>query len=143
MIFLIEDSPSDAEAIKRGFRKSGFAEEVRHFETGDAALAHLDELLAMDIETMPPLPRLIVLDLNLPGLDGREVLRRLKNSAALKPIPVLVLSSVNSKIDIERIYAAGANAFMRKPVSFESLSELIDYTRRYWFDIAVMPKVLY
>lgn len=140
MIFLIEDSLVDAEAIERAFVKNGMDEEIRHFETGDLALEHLNNCFNNDKDVLPRLPRIIILDLNLPGLDGREVLRRLKNSDRLKAIPVLVLSSTTSSIDITKVYADGANVFLRKPISFETLTEMMQYTRQYWFDVAVMPK---
>ena len=140
MIILIEDSMPDAEAITRAFAKAGADDEIRHFQTGDEALAHLESVFSEQTDVLPPLPRLIMLDLNLPGLDGREVLRRLKGSDNLRAIPVLVLSSTTSTIDIHRVYADGANAFMRKPISFETLTEMIQYTRQYWFDVAIMPK---
>lgn len=140
MIYLIEDSAVDAEAIERAFIKNGGNEEIKHFETGDLALAHLNASFENDDDALPPLPRFIILDLNLPGLDGREVLRRLKGSDRLKAIPVLVLSSATSSIDIEKVYADGANVFMRKPISFETLTDMMHYTRQYWFDVAIMPK---
>ncbi len=142
MILLIEDNPVDAEAITRAFSVSNPNHSVTWFETGDDALRHLNLIVQDDTETKPELPRLIILDLNLPGMDGRDVLVSLKSSEHLKSIPVVVLSSTTSAIEVTKVYANGANSFLRKPISFESLSEMIHFTNQYWFDIAVAPKVL-
>jgi len=140
MIYLIEDSVIDAEAITRAFNKTDLKDEIVHFETGDAALANLDAKLSSSEANQIQLPRLIILDLNLPGLDGNEVLKRLKTSVELKAIPVLVLSSTSLSADVQKVYSNGANAFIRKPVGFETLSEMILYTQQFWFSVAVMPK---
>lgn len=140
MIYLIEDCLVDAEAIKRTFTKSEVPDDIVHFQTGDAALDQLNDNISNSDDLQVQLPRLIILDLHLPGLDGREVLRRLKSSEDYKAIPVLVLSSSTSSAEVEAVYGNGANAFLRKPVGFENLSDMMHYTRQFWFDVAIMPK---
>lgn len=140
MIYLIEDCLIDAEAIQRACTKCSLSDEILHFETGDAALAHLDDEIGNLKNSRNQLPRLIMLDLHLPGLDGKDVLRYLKTSEDFKAIPVLVLSSTTSAADVQKVYADGANAFLPKPVAFETLTEMLLYTKQFWFNVAIMPK---
>jgi CheY-like chemotaxis protein len=86
-----------------------------------------------------PRPGLILLDLNMPKKDGREVLRELKSDPHLRQIPVLVLTTSRAEEDIERSYYLGANSYITKPVTFSSLLEVMQTLSKYWFEIVELP----
>ena len=86
-----------------------------------------------------PRPGLILLDLNMPKKDGREALKEIKQDPRLCTIPVVVLTTSKADTDISRIYELGANSFISKPVSFDSLVEVMKILGRYWFEIVELP----
>jgi CheY-like chemotaxis protein len=130
-IVLIEDTDSDAEMIMRALRKNKHAATIRRLRDGIEALAYLigDEAHALSDVVIP---RLILLDLNLPGPGGIEVLRQLRENERTKMIPVVVITS--SREDRERIqsYALGANIFLNKPVQRDLLLDMVSYAETYW-----------
>ena len=112
---MVEDSPEDLEALARTARKLGVESPLLHAADGDSAL----ELL----RGLPAPPRLVLLDLNLPGLDGREVLRALRADAAFASVPVAVLTTSADPAEVEACRAAGADAYLLKPVGLDVLRE--------------------
>lgn len=139
-ILLVEDNPEDFQAILRAFANAGLTNPIIHCEDGDDAL---DYLFGRGIYAPPAntsRPGIILLDLNLPGTDGHEVLACLKKSRQLKKIPVIVLTTSNAESDIERCYLAGANSYICKPVDLEGLMHAIQGLKAYWFEIAVFPR---
>lgn len=140
-IYLIEDNEDDAEATLRAIANAGCRHKVYHFYSGEEALAALEKSVAngMGIEEVP---QLIFLDLNLPGINGQEVLRQLKASEKFSVIPVVILSSLMSSSTVSEAYALGANSYVVKPVSFEALTDRMQKAQQFWFDVAIMPKVL-
>jgi CheY-like chemotaxis protein len=86
-----------------------------------------------------PRPGLILLDLNMPKKDGREALKEIRANPDLRKIPVVVLTTSKADTDIGRIYELGANSFISKPVSFDSLVEVMKILGRYWFEIVELP----
>jgi CheY-like chemotaxis protein len=86
-----------------------------------------------------PRPGLILLDLNMPKKDGREVLREMKSDPVLRTIPVVVLTTSKAEEDIERTYNLGANSFIVKPVTFEGLVEALQVVAEYWFEVVHLP----
>jgi two-component system response regulator len=139
-ILIVEDSPEDYEATVRAFRKAGLANSIHRCENGDEAL---DYLLRRGIYADPeksPRPGIILLDLNLPGLDGREVLTVIKKDSDLKKIPTVVLTTSMDERDIEDCYVNGANSYIHKPVDLNGLMIAIQRLRDYWFEIVVLPK---
>jgi CheY-like chemotaxis protein len=140
VILIVEDSPEDYEATKRGFRESGLANPIFHCEDGDEALDFLFRHGKYGDPEKSPRPGIILLDLNLPGTDGFEVLREIKNNDELKKIPLVVLTTSSDERDIERCYANGASSYIVKPVSFSGFMDAMQRFRDYWFEIAVLPK---
>lgn len=138
LILIVEDSDEDYETAIRAFRKSGMGNPVARCGDGDEALDFLHRRGRFAEESS--VPGLILLDLNLPGADGHEVLAEIKRDERLKTIPVIVLTSSADPRDIERCYAAGANSYVRKPVSFEGFLDAVRRLKEYWFEIAVLPK---
>jgi CheY-like chemotaxis protein len=132
-ILIVEDSPDDFEATKRAFSKANLRNRIQHAESGELALAYLrDETCAK--------PGIILLDLNMPGLDGRKTLEIIKQTHQLKAIPVVILTTSNDERDVQACYDLGANTYIQKPVDFDGLIAAIRRLKEYWFEIAVLPK---
>lgn len=139
LIIVVEDSPDDFEATIRAFKKVNLKNKVIHFEMGDECLDYLFAKGAYEGKN-PELPGLIMLDLNLPGLDGRDVLKIIKSTPELKKIPVVVLTTSDDERDIEECYQHGANSYIQKPVNFPGFIEAISKLKEYWFEISILPK---
>ena len=139
-ILLIEDNPEDFQAILRAFAKAGLANPIIRCEDGDDALEYLFGRGRYAPPANTPRPGIILLDLNLPGTDGYEVLVSLKKSSRLKKIPVIVLTTSCAENDIEQCYQAGASSYICKPVDLGGLMRAIQGLKEYWFEIAVFPK---
>lgn len=132
-ILIVDDSPDDVEATKRAFSRANLRNEIHHAESGEVAL----RLLSRDDEQRPGI---ILLDLNMPGLDGRKTLEIIKKSQHLKSIPVVILTTSSDERDVEACYALGANTYIQKPVDFDGLIAAIRRLKEYWFEIALLPK---
>src|SRR4051812_26557212 len=117
-ILIVEDSISDYESVVRSLKKLGVKDAVYHCDTGEKALDFLYGRKQYSAETAPR-PSVILLDLNLPGTDGREVLKKIKSDSSLKSIPVVVLTTSSSDKDIQECYQNGANSYMIKPSSWD------------------------
>jgi CheY-like chemotaxis protein len=139
-ILLVEDSPEDAEATLRSFKKSGVANPIYHCSDGDDALDYLHQRGRYAEIGSAPRPSVILLDLNMPGTDGREVLADIKQDEHLQKIPVVVLTTSSDERDIEKCYQIGANSYIRKPVDLEGFMRAIQLLKHYWFEIVVLPK---
>lgn len=122
LILIVEDSDDDYLATMRAFKKAHLANPVKRCINGDHAL---DFLFRSGEFADEPRPSLILLDLNLPGTDGREVLHTIKSDPVLKRIPVIVLTISNAREDIERCYREGANTYIQEPVDFPKFLEAI------------------
>lgn len=139
-ILIVEDSPEDFEAVMRAFKKSGFANPVFRCENGDDALDYMFRRGVYQDVALSPRPGLILLDLNLPGTDGREFLTEIKQDPDLKKIPVIVLTTSCEQTDIDACYEAGANSYICKPLSINDLVDVLQRLRDFWFEIVVFPK---
>ena len=137
-ILLVEDSPTDAMIIARALREGGVAHRLTVIRDGRQALDYLIRLRnpaePADLE-----PDLILLDLNLPGIDGGQVLVQIKADPFLRAIPVVILSTSKAEEDVYRTYDLGANSFITKPVTFEGLVDVMKSLGRYWFHIVELP----
>jgi CheY-like chemotaxis protein len=139
-ILLVEDSPEDYEATLRAFKKSGLKNPVFRCEDGDGALDFLYRRGRYADPEEAPRPGVILLDLNLPGTDGREVLSEIKSDEGLKNIPVIVLTTSNDDRDVEACYRAGANSYIQKPVDMDGFLRAIERLNGYWFEVVVLPQ---
>ena len=135
-ILVVEDSPEDFEATRRSLQRGGLVHPLVHVEDGDEALDYLYRrgLYARGATR----PRLILLDLNLPGTDGREVLATLKGDDELRQIPVIVFTTSRDRRDIDACYRAGANSYVQKPVDLPEFRRALDTVKAYWFDTVVL-----
>jgi CheY-like chemotaxis protein len=139
-ILIVEDSPEDYETTVRGLQRAGLANPIFHCEDGEDALDFLHRRGAYTDAASAPRPGIILLDLNLPGTDGREVLAEIKNDPGLRTIPVVVLTTSTDEIDIQRCYQAGANSYVHKPVGLEGFMMALQRLKDYWFEVVVFPK---
>lgn len=138
-ILLIEDNPAEIQITQRAFRESGFPAELLVVRDGREAF---DYLLRQGTHTGHAgwrRPDLILLDLNLPGMTGREILERLRATPALQTIPVVVLTTSRRPADAHEMYAAGANTYMEKPQDFAGFVQALQVIQRYWFATALLP----
>lgn len=134
-ILIVEDSSDDYEATVRAFKKANLLNPVSWCKSGKEALTFLDNR-----EEGYKKPGLILLDLNMPGIDGRKTLQLIKEDQNLKHIPVIILTTSSDNRDVEACYQMGANTYIQKPVSFDGLIEAIKQLKEYWFEIAILPK---
>jgi CheY-like chemotaxis protein len=141
-ILLVEDSPEDYEATVRALRKAGLANPILRCEDGDDALDFLHRRGKYTDPAKSPRPGIILLDLNLPGTDGREILDEIKRSDELRPIPVVVLTTSTDERDIERCYNAGANSYIKKPVDLDGFLRAILRLTDFWFEVVILPKAV-
>ncbi len=128
-VLIVEDSPVDFEIISRAFRKIEFTPKIHHCQNGDTALDFLNK---KSDESAPTNPTLVLLDLNLPGTDGRQVLSSMKSSMDLKEIPVIVLSTSNNDNDVEFCFSMGADKYLRKPISADEFAETARIIKEFW-----------
>ena len=139
LLLVIEDSNEDFEAFQRYVRRSPLTIPIYRCVDGDDALAFLYRTGRYADPQSAPRPGLILLDLNLPGADGREVLRNIKQDETLKLIPVVIFTtSINPK-DIEACYRQGVNSYIVKPMNFSRLKRSIQILIEYWFDTTILP----
>ena len=139
-ILIVEDSDDDYISTMRAFKNANLVNPVQRCTNGDQALDYLFQRGEFAAPGKAPRPSIILLDLNLPGTDGREVLRVVKSDPQLRQIPVVVLTTSYARQDITRCYDAGANSYVQKPVDFTGFIEAITRLKEYWLEVAVLPK---
>jgi len=138
-ILLVEDNPEDREATLRALRKSRVANAIHHVADGDEALDFLYQRGPYAERDRAPRPGVILLDLNLPGTDGREVLAKIKKDPRLRTIPVVVLTTSTDDRDIRECYSMGVNSYVHKPVDLPGFMEAIGRLEKYWCEIVILP----
>lgn len=141
-LLIVEDSNEDFEALQRFLQRSPMTIPIQRCVNGEQALAFLFRTGSYVERESAPRPGLIVLDLNLPGTDGREVLRRIKQDAHLKTIPVVVFTTSNNPKDIGDCYQYGVNSYIVKPINFAQLKRDVQMLVEYWFEVTTLPDCL-
>jgi two-component system response regulator len=131
-ILLVEDNPDDEELTMRAFEVSKLTNEIVVARDGMEALDYLFATGAHADRDPEQLPQVVLLDLNLPKIDGLEVLRRIRADARTRRLPVVVLTSSNEERDIVKSYDLGANSFVRKPVDFFRFIDAAQQLGLYW-----------
>ena len=132
MVLLVEDNPDDEALTLRAFRSSKAVNDIVVVHDGVEALDFLFGAGKYAQRDLSVMPALVLLDLNLPRIDGLEVLRRLRGDARTSCVCVVVFTSSGEERDIARAYELRANSFIRKPVAFESFSETVKQVGEYW-----------
>jgi len=135
-ILLVEDSPTDALLTRRALERMKLINRLHIVEDGVKAIAFLRR---QPPYADAPRPQLILLDLNMPRMDGREVLAEIKADEDLRIIPVVVLTTSNADVDVLRSYKLHANCYITKPVDFESFVQAIASLEHFWFAVVTLP----
>jgi len=139
-ILICDDDEDDRMLTQRALEDAHISNALRFVEDGEELLDYLHQRGKYAGETgSAPRPGLILLDLNMPKLGGREVLKMIKDDSSLMDIPVVVLSTSSLDADIVRSYQLGVNSFITKPVSFSGLVEAMHVLGRYWLEIVELP----
>ncbi len=137
-ILIADDDADDRYLLETAFQEKGYTERIDFVENGVEVLNYLSDLKAGD-DNLIHYPRFVLLDLNMPKKDGREVLREIKSNPMLKKIPVIVFTTTKNENEIKRCYELGANTYIIKPVSFDALLDVVDSIRSYWLHTAAIP----
>jgi chemotaxis family two-component system response regulator Rcp1 len=135
-ILLVEDNPGDVRLTREALKEAKFRNKVQVVGDGVEALAYLRQ---QGQYSGAMRPHLIMLDLNLPRMDGREVLAAIKKDADLRRIPVVVLSSSEAETDIARAYELHANAYVTKPVDIDHFLQVVKAIEEFWVEIVRLP----
>jgi two-component system response regulator len=138
-VLLVEDNADDAELTIRALRKNNLTNTVFHVKSGEEALDLLYCQGAYETRCMQNVPRLILLDLKMPRINGIETLRRIKGNERTKVIPTVILTSSKEDRDIMESYKLGANSYFVKPVDFEGFVDAISSLTQYWLELNQPP----
>jgi CheY-like chemotaxis protein len=139
IILIADDDEDDRLMAQEALEEARLANHIHYVEDGEQLLDYLHRRGKYTALHKMPLPGLILLDLNMPRKDGREALRDIKADPTLRRIPFVVLTTSKAEEDILRTYDLGVSSFIVKPVSFESLVEVMKTLARYWFEIVELP----
>jgi CheY-like chemotaxis protein len=135
-ILMIEDNPGDARLAREALKEGKILNTLHVMKDGREGL---DFLYRRGRYLNVPKPDIILLDLNLPGLDGRQVLQEIKSNDSLKLIPVIVLTSSAAEEDILKSYDLHANCYIVKPVDFEKFTQIVKQLEDFWFSVVKLP----
>jgi CheY-like chemotaxis protein len=135
-ILLVEDNPGDVILTKKAFERSSIVSNISVAKDGEIALMMLNN--ESEYENLPT-PDIILLDLNIPKKDGKEVLKTIKESIELRKIPVIILSSSSAEQDLTDTYNGHANSYVLKPSNFEKFIEVVKAIESFWFSVTVFP----
>jgi CheY-like chemotaxis protein len=136
VILLVEDNENDVELSREGFRKSRLAIDLHHVRDGEQCM---DFLRKQGKYADVPLPDIILLDLNMPRMDGREVLAEISKDASLRHVPVVILTTSHDEAEILKMYQLRCSSYIVKPVNFEQFLRVIQSFTDYWLTVVVLP----
>ncbi|MDY6802361.1 MAG: response regulator [Cyanobacteriota bacterium] len=139
-ILVADDDPDDRLMMREALEDSRLANDLYFVEDGEELMEYLCRRGKYENQEDSPRPKLLLLDLNMPRKDGREALKEIKSNPKLRQIPVVVLTTSKAEEDIYRTYDLGVNSFISKPVTFDSLVELMKHLGKYWFEIVALPE---
>lgn len=136
-ILLVEDNPAEVRLLMEVLQENGSIDitSINHVKDGVEALDYLTQKGNYSQETLPDL---IILDLNLPIMDGKQVLTFIKNDSKLQSIPVIIFSNSDSDVDISFAYNHHANCYIRKPISFDDFFDVVKSIETFWFSVATL-----
>lgn len=135
-ILLVEDNPGDVILTEEAFSSAKIWNNIHVVRDGEEALAYLNNEAGFEEAVRPDL---ILLDLNLPKVDGREVLDRVKTDTQLKRIPVVVLTSSEAEQDIIKTYDLHANSYVVKPINLDQFVSVVNAVENFWFSVVTLP----
>ena len=135
-ILLVEDSDDDVELTKLGFQRAKFAVRLHHVSNGEECMSFLRKEGAY---ATVPTPDLILLDLNMPRMDGNEVMAEVSRDDRLKHLPIVVLTSSKAEEDILRSYKLRCSSYLVKPINFDGFAKMVQSLTDYWFTLVTLP----
>jgi CheY-like chemotaxis protein len=138
-ILIADDDDDDRVLARDALNESRLANDLRFVCDGEELIEYLRRTGKYGDPQTSPRPGLILLDLNMPRMDGREALREIKADPDLRSIPIVVLTTSKAEEDIYKTYDLGVNSFISKPVTFDGLVTIMHGLRRYWFEIVELP----
>jgi CheY-like chemotaxis protein len=139
-ILIAEDDEDDYLLTIEALKEAGVESPVKWVKDGEALMDYLHPLCSNGKKPSVQVPSLILLDLNMPRKDGREVLDEIKKNDVLRKIPVVVLTTSKAETDINHAYELGVNSYIQKPVRFSEFVEVIKVLSHYWFHIVKLPE---
>jgi CheY-like chemotaxis protein len=139
VILMADDDADDRVMTKEALEESKLTNEFRVVENGEELMAYLRRQGPYADPASSPRPGVILLDLNMPRMDGREALKEIKADPELRRIPVVILTTSKAEEDIYRTYDLGANSYIMKPVTFDGLVDVMRGLGRYWVEIVELP----
>ena len=135
-ILLVEDSKTDAILTREGFTQANVPVNLHHVESGEKSLEFLRKTGEY---ARAPTPDLVLLDLNLPVMDGREVLTEMVKDEALRHLPVVVLTTSADERDVRAMYDLRCSSYIQKPIDFNKFEQVIRHLSTYWFNVVALP----
>ena len=138
-ILMADDDPDDRELTREAFVESRIVNDLRFVEDGEELLDYLNRRGKYTDPESSPRPGLILLDLNMPRMDGREALRAIKADPKFRPIRVVIMTTSKAEEDILRAYDLSAASYITKPVTFDGLIDVIKTLGKYWLEIVELP----
>jgi CheY-like chemotaxis protein len=139
LILMAEDDPDDRLLSQEALAEANITPRLRFVEDGEELIDYLCNRGKYSSDGAAPKPALILLDLNMPRMDGREALRQIKSHPQLRCIPVVVLTTSQAEEDIVKTYELGVSGYITKPSHFRDLVKAMEAVGRYWFDLVVLP----
>ena len=138
-ILMADDDEDDRQLAKEALEESRLVNELRFVVDGEDLMDYLHHRGKYEDPVSSPRPGIILLDLNMPKKDGREALKEIKSDPELRRIPVVVLTTSDAEEDIIRSYDMGVNSFIKKPVTFDGMVDIMKALGDYWFQIVELP----
>lgn len=139
VILMADDDEDDRLLAREALAEAGVPGEFRSVPDGEQLLAYLYQKDQYSDTARSPRPKIVLLDLNMPRMDGREALRRIRADPALRALPVVIMTTSRAPVDVTRGYELGANTVIAKPASFLRMVEVMRTLGRYWFEVAELP----
>jgi len=141
-VLLVDDDPGDRELTRRALANGRFRTDLRMVAGGEQALDYLNRQGEYTDPLDSPVPDLILLDLNMPRMDGREVLEKIRSTESIAHLAVVILTTSNREADVLRSYKLGCQSFITKPVDMKGLTDVLMEVGEYWFQLVTLPPKL-
>lgn len=140
VVLMVDDDDADVYSTKRAFREGRIANDFRRVSDANGLMDYLNQLETSSPKGVYPRPHIVLLDINLPGLSGLEILKLLKSNKDYRSIPVVMLTTSDEERDVVESYELGASSYITKPVSAQGMLEIAKRFEGYWFQMVRMPK---
>jgi len=139
VILMVDDDPEDVFLTRHAFRKGKLANDFHSVSSGEEMLAYLRHENIFSDEDANPRPHIILLDINMPMMNGFEALEAMRADPAIADIPVIMMTTSREHVDVSRSYAAGASSYISKPVTPSAMMDVVEVIETYWFKIVRLP----